>query len=219
MIISIEGNIGSGKTTLLSMLQTQLGDYMGRSRPVVYVKEPVSEWESIKDEAGMSMLDHLYKDSKTHAFAFQMMAYITRLRTLREAKKAHPGAILVTERCLQTDCHVFAKMLKDSGDIMGIHYQIYDKWASALSPDLEPNLYVYVRADPAKSLERVKIRNRSSESSMSLGYLTACHQKHEEWLTTVDKDKVIMFDGNEEFVGDKAHRVTDLAKQLAEFKV
>jgi deoxyadenosine/deoxycytidine kinase len=121
-IISIEGNIGSGKTTLLSMLQNELGTYMGRSRPVVYVKEPVAEWESIKDEAGMSMLDHLYKDSKTHAFAFQMMAYITRLRSLREAKKAHPGAILVTERCLQTDCNVFAKMLNDSGDIMGIHY-------------------------------------------------------------------------------------------------
>ena len=44
MIISVEGNIGSGKTTFLSLMKQYLGEYVGRGRPVVYVKEPVDEW-------------------------------------------------------------------------------------------------------------------------------------------------------------------------------
>ena len=70
MIISIEGNIGSGKTTLLASLKKELGTYIGRGRTVVYVKEPVDEWSAIRDADGNSMLDLLYKDTKTHAFAF-----------------------------------------------------------------------------------------------------------------------------------------------------
>ena len=70
MIVSIEGNIGSGKTTLLEELKREMGDYIGRGRRVVYVKEPVEEWNSIKDKDGNSMLDLLYSDAKHHSFAF-----------------------------------------------------------------------------------------------------------------------------------------------------
>jgi thymidylate kinase len=70
MIITIEGNIGSGKTTLLSMIKERLNGYIGRGRRVVYVEEPVKEWESIRDEDGRSMLELLYSDAKTHSFAF-----------------------------------------------------------------------------------------------------------------------------------------------------
>lgn len=70
MIVSIEGNIGSGKTTLLDLVKKELGNYIGRGKRVVYVKEPVSEWTDMKDNDGKSMLDLLYTDTKTHAFAF-----------------------------------------------------------------------------------------------------------------------------------------------------
>jgi deoxycitidine kinase/deoxyguanosine kinase len=214
MIISIEGNIGSGKTTILSMLKSKMGDYLGRGRPIVYVKEPVEDWEKIKDEEGKSMLDLLYSDAKTHSFAFQMMAFITRLNALKEARKENPGAILITERCLQTDAEVFAKMLRNSGDIMNIHWKIYNEWSKSLSTEWEPNLIVYVRAEPETSLARVKIRGRESEASISLDYLTKCHEAHEEWLGEVDKERKIVFDGNDEFVGEKEFRVDELIKQI-----
>jgi len=70
MIISIEGNIGSGKTTLLSLIKQKLNGYIGRGKRVVYVEEPVDEWEAIRDDNGRSMLDLLYSDAKTHSFAF-----------------------------------------------------------------------------------------------------------------------------------------------------
>ena len=46
MVISIEGNIGSGKSTLLSNLR----DYYAKDANVVFLKEPVDEWEQITDK-------------------------------------------------------------------------------------------------------------------------------------------------------------------------
>jgi dihydrofolate reductase len=47
-IVSIEGNIGSGKSTLLSNLRLH---YENNSN-VVFLKEPVDDWEPITDENG-----------------------------------------------------------------------------------------------------------------------------------------------------------------------
>ena len=45
-IISIEGNIGSGKSTLLENLRI----HFQNNSKVLIIKEPIEEWESIKDE-------------------------------------------------------------------------------------------------------------------------------------------------------------------------
>lgn len=215
MIISIEGNIGSGKTTLFRLIRKRIEGYIGRGKSVVFVDEPVTEWETIKDDKNQSMLDLLYADPKTHAFAFQMMAFITRFHNFSECRKRNPDAILVTERCLQTDAQVFAKMLHESGDIIDVHYQIYQKWASELASQFTPDIIVYVRAEPPVSLSRVKKRARKSEEGITIDYLQMCHRKHEQWLLDPKlKSKQIIFDANIEFVGDKEHRVDDLLKTL-----
>ena len=59
-IISIEGNIGSGKSTLLSNLRQH---YENNSN-VVFLKEPVDEWEKIKDENGETILKKFYADQE-----------------------------------------------------------------------------------------------------------------------------------------------------------
>lgn len=216
MIVSIEGNIGSGKTTLLSMVKKRFGEYMGSSKPVVYVPEPVSSWESIKDEDGKSMLDLLYADTKAHSFAFQMMAYITRVKAMKKAREENPGAILVCERCLQTDSEVFARMLKEQGNIKLVHWKIYNEWVKEMSEEWKPNLVVYVRCSPEKSFERVKKRARDSESSVPLEYLADCHSKHEDWLMAEEStiEKCVVFDGEKEFVGESASRVDTLCDEL-----
>ena len=167
------------------------------------------------------MLDLLYSDPKTHSFAFQMMAYITRLKTLQRARQENPGAIIVTERCLQTDCEVFAKMLRASGDILDIHWKIYEQWASTLSPEFQPDLYIYVSANPETSLQRVKLRNRTSESSISLEYLKGCHERHETWLHSdpAMKSKVIVFDANTEFIASNESRVKTFVDDLIQNKL
>jgi deoxyadenosine/deoxycytidine kinase len=95
-IISIEGNIGSGKTTLLTHMKETLKD----NPNIIFLKEPVDEWESIKDKDGKTMLQKFYADQDRYSFPFQMMAYISRLALLKETIKEHPNATIITERSL-----------------------------------------------------------------------------------------------------------------------
>ena len=76
IIVSIEGNIGSGKSTLLANLRKH---YTNDSN-VVFLKEPVDEWEKIKDENGTTILEKFYGNQEKYSFPFQMMAYVSRLR-------------------------------------------------------------------------------------------------------------------------------------------
>ena len=104
-IISIEGNIGSGKSTLLENLRKY---YNGNTR-VIFLREPVDDWEKIKDNQGNTMLKKFYADQEKYSFAFQMMAYISRLTILRDTIKEivsennNKQYIIITERSLYTD--------------------------------------------------------------------------------------------------------------------
>jgi deoxyadenosine/deoxycytidine kinase len=81
-LISIDGNIGSGKSTLMANLREHYKDEPN----VVFLKEPVDEWAAIKDENGITILEKFYEDSEKYAFSFQMMAYISRLKVLKDLK-------------------------------------------------------------------------------------------------------------------------------------
>lgn len=95
-IVSIEGNIGSGKTTLLSNIKSTLQN----RKDIIFLKEPVDEWDTIRDKEGNTMLQKFYGDQEKYSFPFQMMAYITRLNLLRNTIRSHPNAIIITERSL-----------------------------------------------------------------------------------------------------------------------
>ena len=55
-IISIEGNIGSGKTTLLTNLKTFYNK--NNNIHIIFLREPVDEWENIKDKYGNTMVQN-----------------------------------------------------------------------------------------------------------------------------------------------------------------
>jgi deoxyadenosine/deoxycytidine kinase len=75
-IVSIEGNIGSGKSTLLENIR----NFYDNNTNVIFLREPVDDWEQIKDNEGNTMLKLFYADQEKYSFAFQMMAYISRLK-------------------------------------------------------------------------------------------------------------------------------------------
>ena len=66
-IVSIEGNIGSGKSTLLETLKTIFKE----NGNIVFLREPVDEWEKIKDKDGNTMLQKFYANQQEYSFAFQ----------------------------------------------------------------------------------------------------------------------------------------------------
>lgn len=192
LIVSIEGNIGSGKSTLISQLKsrfTSVGDI-----PIVYIDEPVRVWNTIMDKEGNNIIKRYYEDQKQFAFQFQMMAYITRITQLRKATEQYGGrCIIITERSIETDKQVFAKMLYESKTLDNISYTIYLKWFDELSRNLKVDNLVYLKTLPNVSMERVIKRNRAGET-ISLEYLNDCHEHHEEWLQQIGG--VLILDGD-----------------------
>jgi len=177
-IISIEGNIGSGKSTLLAHLKE---DYKNNPN-IVFLKEPVDQWETIKDKEGNTMLKKFYADPHKYAFPFQMMAYISRLTVLKTAIRENPNAIFISERSLFTDKFVFAKMLYDMGNIEDVSYQIYLTWFDALIAECPIEQAIYVRTDPDVCHKRTQIRGREGEEGIPLDYLKSCHEYHEKMM-------------------------------------
>lgn len=180
LIISVEGNIGSGKSTYVEILKQNLITIS--NRPVVFLQEPVDEWTTIVDKQGESILSKFYANQEKYSFAFQMMAYISRLALLKKTVEENPDAIIITERCLFTDKYVFAKMLYDSNLIEEVEYAIYLKWFNTFQEEYPISGYVYLYTRAETAFERVKKRSRDGESTIPLEYLRQCHQYHNEWL-------------------------------------
>ena len=192
LVISIDGNIGAGKTTLFRELQSRFSN----RKNFIFLDEPVSTWQTICDENGVSLLELFYKDSDCWSFSFQMAAYISRLALLKEAHENNPRAIIITERSLNTDRQVFAKMLYDQGKINKVDYQIYLKWFDTFAKDFPVQKIIYVRTDPKNCHNRIKVRSREGESVIPLDYLQSCHSYHEEMVNAYNSSQVVMIDGN-----------------------
>lgn len=175
-IISIEGNIGSGKSTLIDNLRKHFAD----NGKVVFIKEPVDEWETIRDVDGRTMLQLFYRNPTKYSFAFQMMAYISRLNCIRTTIAENPNATtFITERCLHTDKYVFAHMLWKEDKMLDVEHDIYNKWFNTFADEYPINQIIYVKTDPNICLNRIHIRSRDGEGSIPIEYLNDCHKHHE----------------------------------------
>ena len=194
MIVAIEGNIGSGKSTLLARLSENVRIH---NKPVIFLQEPVDQWESIKDINGNTMLQKFYENQKKYSFSFQMMAYISRLALLKDAVEENPDAIIITERSLYTDRYVFAKMLYDSNKIESVEYQIYLKWFDTFAKDFPITKTIYVKTKPEICHFRIIKRSRNAESTISLDYLQECNNYHNRMIENYCvKSTILELDGN-----------------------
>lgn len=191
-IFSIEGNIGSGKSTLVEILKKYYKD----DNNFVFLQEPVSIWETIKDKKGESIISKFYGNTKKYAFSFQMMAYISRISLLKKAIRENPYKVIITERCVHTDRNIFAKMLYDEKQIEEVDYQIYLKWFDEFIQDIPLTGLIYVKASPLVCYNRVLKRNREGEN-IPLQYLENCHLYHEEWINNTNMNTLTLDANND----------------------
>jgi deoxyadenosine/deoxycytidine kinase len=229
-IFSIEGNIGSGKSTLFEKLQKMYVD----TDNVIFLEEPVGLWEKIKNEEGETMLQLFYKNKdqkpgtgtgtknrKNYAFQFQIMALSSRLAILKKAvetnkdKDKDKNIIIITERCLHTDRHVFAKMLADKLEMESVEYQIYLNLFNTFIDDYPVNNIIYIKTAPTICHQRIHKRSRVGEEVIPLKYLEDCHLYHENFLDPVVgiNSVKLLFNGNVDIfdnpnvLGDWIHQI------------
>ena len=164
------------------------------------------------------MLKKFYANQEKYSFAFQIMAYISRLTILRQTIKniIHDKInqyIIITERSLYTDKHVFAKMLYESGNISEIEWLTYSYWFDTFKDKTKLDLILYVNTKPDECYNRIIKRSRPEEvDKISKDYLTTCHQKHIDWFKETES-KIIDIDGHES-IDEVMNKVKEILKGI-----
>ena len=190
-LVSIEGNIGAGKTTFVHQLQ----NHFQNNNEIIFITEPVDIWENIKDNKNVSILEKFYNNPNKYAFSFQIMAYVTRLNLISKAIVDNPQCkLIITERSLDADRNVFAKMLYDDGLIEDINYNIYLQFYNSYKEKYNSSGIIYINADPAICDVRINKRNRSGEESVKLTYLEKCGEYHNLWIHS--QSNILSIDAN-----------------------
>lgn len=179
IVISVDGNIGAGKSTFLAALAAAMPE-------AEVVQEPVGEWMTLKNAEGKSLLELFYEDKRRWAYVFQNCAILTRLRTIRDALATTTKRVIITERSVLTDRHVFAEMLRASGDIDDLEWALYMKWFDSFAADLPIRGVVYITTGVGTSAGRIVERGRHGEEHIPLDYLAALDEQHHRWLAATD---------------------------------
>ena len=177
-IISIEGNIGSGKSTLIA----QLKDYYKGDDSVVVFEEPLNQWNEIKNEDGLTMLEMFYSDQKKYSFSFQIMVLNSFIKLIRETREKNPYTTIIMERSIETSRYVFAQMLFDDGVISKMDFQIYCNLYDEFSDNYKPIVNFYLQTEPDICLERIRKRNRKGEEGITIEYLRKCDSYHKTFF-------------------------------------
>lgn len=207
VLASFQGNIAAGKTTFVKMVYERMKndpDFRKLNYEADFIEEPVKEWQSIKNEKGEGLLKVFYYDMERWAYTFQNAAYITRMSKVVEKILKSKKQYIFTDRSLQCDRNVFAKMLYNDGIMNLLEWNTYNHWNDFFDSTFYGGVHhvIYLRCDPEVAYKRMKQRKRDPEKKIPLAYLEAVHKYHDEWLlNNVNKDKynVLVMDCDEDF--------------------
>ncbi|KAL3859905.1 hypothetical protein ACJMK2_010089 [Sinanodonta woodiana] len=174
--VCVEGNIASGKTNFL--------EYFKKSSSLVEIhEEPVTKWQNID---GHNALAKMYEDPQKWAMPFQTYVQQTLLE-MHLMKQKCP--VKVAERSIYSSRYCFVENLHRNKTMADFEYIVLSKWFDWIlkSHNIKVDLIVYLRTRPEVVFQRLKDRNRAEEQRITLEYLQALHDLHEEWLIKKSK--------------------------------
>lgn len=185
ILITLDGNIGAGKSTLLEAIGRDLADI------VTVIQEPVGMWMNLKNAEGKSLLELFYSDIPRWAYTFQNCAILTRLLETQKILKAYAAGeiktpVIITERSVLTDRHVFAQMLKSQQKMDDLEWQLYMKWFDAFAAEMPYKGIIHLTTSATTSKDRIAIRQRAGEEGIPIEYLNDLDAAHHSWMETAD---------------------------------
>jgi len=195
--VVIAGNIGAGKSTLVEKLCESIN-----WQPYY---EPVSENPYLKD---------FYKDMSKWAFHSQLFFLSDRMSMHKELQEFRGN--VVQDRSIYEDAEIFARNLYINGNMNERDFQTYWKMYS-IAIDLlnPPDLIVYLKASVPALKERIALRNRDFESSISDDYLHNLNILYDQWISKYSESEVLTLNIENT---DILNRPEDLEKIVVEIK-
>jgi deoxyadenosine/deoxycytidine kinase len=214
--IGIIGNIGVGKSTLIEALQTpELSNILLTCFPYLEGDEKV---HTFQEEFDLDVLDAFYKDPVKHAFMAQIEFLNGRL--VRQSKIEEARGIVLEDRTIFEDYHIFGKAQKVLGNMSNEQFIAYQRCYNLMTNKIsEPDLVIYLRAGTDVLLDRIKKRGRDSEQGIPADYLELLNNLYETYVSKHVKCPVFVLESNHEErlienLENTARRIVDKIKDL-----
>jgi len=214
--IGIIGNIGVGKSTFVKNLKKPaLAKILLSAFANLSGEEKI---HSFREEFDPVVLDAFYKDPTTTAFMAQIEFLNGRLR--RQEKISQARGIVLEDRTIFEDYHVFGKAQKILGHMTEEEFRAYQRSYNLLTEHIDqPDLVVYLRADTDVLLERIHKRARDSEKLISRDYLDLLNKLYEDFVRKHIRCPVLVIESNREEkllenMETTARRIVDKIKEL-----
>jgi deoxyadenosine/deoxycytidine kinase len=195
MHIAIAGNIGAGKTSLAELIAKHYN------------------WEAhYEDVIDNPYLDDFYTHMERWSFNLQVYFLKSRfqqLLTFQNNKKT-----IVQDRTIYEDAFIFAPNLNAMGLMNQRDFKNYRELFDLMESLIEgPDLLIYLRSSIPNLVNKIHKRGREYENSISIDYLSRLNERYEAWISTYDKNKMVIIDVDDlDFVENK----DDLGTVLAE---
>ena len=181
IILSLEGSIGAGKTTLLSHLE--------KFDNICTIREPIEDWTLINE---INPLNEYYKDKKKYAFAFQMLVLTSQIAMMKRARESKCNLVIL-ERCAISNYNTFYENMRQFFD--PVEQAIYENMYKQLATEKIPDGYIYLKVDTRTAINRIKVRSRSGEDSVTHEYLETLNLTLENFLGK-QNEATMVIDGN-----------------------
>ena len=201
MHIAIAGNIGAGKTSLTELISKHYG------------------WQDhYEDVIDNPYLDDFYTHMERWSFNLQIYFLRSRFQQLL-AFKNNPKTI-VQDRTVYEDAHIFAPNLNAMGLMSQRDYKNYIELFNLMESLVEgPDMLIYLRSSIPNLVSKIHKRGRDYENSISIEYLSRLNERYEAWISTYDKDKMVIIDVDDlDFVENKKDLeslISEIDKSLA----
>ena len=194
MHIAIAGNIGSGKTTLTKMLAAHYG------------------WTPKFEVADFNpYLSDFYDDMERWSFNLQIYFLNKRFKDVVAISKG--SDIVVQDRTIYEDAHIFASNLHSMGLMSSRDYdnyiELFDLMMSLINP---PDLLIYLRSSIPNLIAQIQKRGREYEKSIRIDYITGLNERYEAWINNY-KGNVLIIDADKIKFGNRPEdfeKVTDM---------
>ena len=176
MHIAIAGNIGAGKTSLTELIAKHYN------------------WEAhYEDVIDNPYLDDFYNHMERWSFNLQVYFLRSRFQQLLSFK--NNKKTIVQDRTIYEDAYIFAPNLNAMGLMNQRDFKNYQALFDLMESLIDgPDLLIYLRSSITNLVNKIHKRGREYENSISIDYLSRLNERYEAWISTYDKNKMIIID-------------------------